>query len=160
MVALPITAGCQELPKPLTKLTWDNAVLMSPATAKKFGVSYQIGSTGGEHGTVHADVVELEHEGRKLRGPAWILPGHAEDCVTLHLGYGRTRAGKVGTNVGFNANALLTSSAGLQGAGLRLRATGERYPLACTQFHHLMEGRHLLRSATLPEYRKNPNLVA
>ena len=149
----------QELPKPLTKITWDNAVLMSSATAKKFGISYQIGSTGGERGTIDADVVELEHQGRKLRGPAWILPGHADDCVTIHLGYGRTRAGKVGTNLGFNASALLTSSTGSQGAGLRLRKTGERFALACTQFHHLMEGRNLLRAATLDEYSKDPNFA-
>jgi molybdopterin-containing oxidoreductase family iron-sulfur binding subunit len=149
----------QELPKPLTKIAWDNAVLMSPATAEKLGVSYQIGSTGGERGTIHVDVVEMEHQERRLRGPAWILPGHADDCVTLHLGYGRTRAGRVGTNLGFNANALFTSFGGLQGKGLRLRKTGERYPLACTQFHHMMEGRHLLRAGTLEEYRKNPNFV-
>jgi len=79
--------------------------------------------------------------------------------VTLHLGYGRTRAGKVGTNLGFNASALLTSSTGSQGAGLRLRKTGERFALACTQFHHLMEGRNLLRAATLDEYSKDPNFA-
>ncbi len=149
----------QELPKPLTKITWDNAVLMSPATAQKFGVTYQIGATGGERGTIFVDRVELEHQGRKLSGPAWILPGHADNCVTLHLGYGRARAGKVGTNLGFNANALLTTSVGLQGAGLAMRGTGERYALACTQFHHLMEGRNLIRTGSLAEYRNNPNFA-
>ena len=149
----------QELPKPFTKLTWDNAVLMSPATAKKFGISYRIGTTGGEHGTIHVDLVEMELEGRRLRGPAWILPGHADDCVTLHLGHGRTRAGKVGTNVGFKANLLLSTTIGPQGGGLRLRKTGERYALACTQFHHLMEGRDLVRAGTLDEYRKKPGFA-
>ena len=149
----------QELPKPLTKLTWDNAVVMSPATAAKFGISYRVGTTGGEHGTIHADVVEMSFQGRTLRGPAWILPGHADNCVTLDLGYGRTRAGKVGSHVGFNAFALLTSSTGLQGAGLRLRKAGDTYPLACTQFHHLMEGRQLVRAGTISEYRKNPDFI-
>jgi len=149
----------QELPKPLTKLTWDNAMLLSPATAGKLGVGYQIGTTGGEHGTVNADVVELTYQGRTLRGPAWILPGHADNCVTLDLGFGRTRAGKVGSNVGFNAFALLTSTAGLHDGGARLRKTGARYPLACTQFHHLMEGRDLVRAGTIGEFRKKPNFL-
>ena len=149
----------QELPKPLTKLTWDNAVLISPATAEKLGIGYQIGATGGEHGTVYVDVIEMAYQGRQLRGPAWILPGHADNCATLDLGYGRSRAGSVGTSLGFNAYKVLTSSAGLQGGGLRVRKTGERYPLACTQFHHLMEGRQLVRAGTIGEYRKNPDFV-
>jgi MoCo/4Fe-4S cofactor protein with predicted Tat translocation signal len=149
----------QELPKPLTKLTWDNAVLVSPATAERLGLNYRIGTTGGERGTIFCDVVELEYRGRKLRGAAWILPGQAADCVTVHLGYGRPRAGRVGTNTGFNANELRTSDASWQGSGLQIRKTGARHPLACTQFHHLMEGRSLLRAGTLEEFLKNPNFA-
>jgi MoCo/4Fe-4S cofactor protein with predicted Tat translocation signal len=149
----------QELPKPLTKLTWDNAVLVSPATAERLGLNYRIGTTGGEHGTVYGDVVELEYKGRKVRGAAWILAGQADNCVTLHLGYGRTRAGRVGTNTGFNTNSLRTSDALWHDSGLQIRKTGEQQALACTQFHHLMEGRQLLRAGTLEEYRKNPNFV-
>ena len=149
----------QELPKPLTKLTWDNAVLMSPATAQKLGIAYQVGTTGGERGTIQVDVVEMTYQGRRLRGPAWIFPGHADHCVTLDLGYGRTRAGKVGTDIGFNVFKLLTSSVEEQGSGLRLYKTGERYLLACTQFHHLMEGRDLVRAGTVEEYRKNANFL-
>jgi molybdopterin-containing oxidoreductase family iron-sulfur binding subunit len=149
----------QELPKPLTKLTWDNAVLMSPATAQKLGIAYQVGTTGGERGTIQVDVVEMTYQGRRLRGPAWILPGHAEGCITLDLGYGRTRAGKVGSDIGFNVFKLFTSSVEEQGGGLRLHKTGERYPLACTQFHHLMEGRDLVRAGTVEEYRKNANFL-
>src|SRR6266480_4715449 len=66
----------QELPKPLTKLTWDNAVLVSPATAEKLKLNYQVGGTGGEHGTVYADVIDLDLQGRRVQGPAWIIPGH------------------------------------------------------------------------------------
>ena len=91
--------------------------------------------------------------------PAWILPGQADDCVTIHLGYGRTRAGRVGTNTGFNANLIRTADAQWQGVGLQIRKTGEQQPLACTQFHHLMEGRDLVRSGTLEEFRKNPNFA-
>jgi molybdopterin-containing oxidoreductase family iron-sulfur binding subunit len=149
----------QELPKPLTKVTWDNTVLVSPATAERLGLNYRVGTTGGEHGTIYGDVVELEYKGRKVRGTAWILPGQADDCVTLHLGYGRTRAGRVGTNTGFNAGSLRTSDALWHGSGLQIRKTGEQQQLACTQFHHLMEGRQLLRAGTLEEYRKNHKFV-
>ena len=149
----------QELPKPLTKLTWDNAVLMSPATAAKLGITYQVGGTGGEHGTIYADVVELEYAGRRTRGPGWIVPGHADDCVTIHLGYGRRRAGRVGTNLGFNANALRTLDTLWHGTSIAIRKTGAQYALACTQFHHLMEGRDLVRAGTIDEYHKNPKFL-
>jgi MoCo/4Fe-4S cofactor protein with predicted Tat translocation signal len=149
----------QELPKPLTKLTWDNAALVSPRTAERLGLSYQVGARGGEHGKVFTDLVELRYQGRTLRAPIWIVPGHADDCVTLHLGYGRSRAGKVGTNTGFNAYGIRTADAPYYGAGLEIRKVGSQYPLACTQFHHSMEGRDLVRAATLEEYRKDPNFA-
>ena len=149
----------QELPKPLTKLTWDNAALVSPKTAQRLGLSYQIGARGGEHGRVFADLVELRYEGRSLRAPVWIVPGHADDCVTLHLGYGRTRAGKVGNGTGFNAYAIRTASAPSYGTGAEIRKIGTQYTLACTQFHHSMEGRDLVRAATLEEYRKKPDFA-
>jgi MoCo/4Fe-4S cofactor protein with predicted Tat translocation signal len=149
----------QELPKPLTKLTWDNAALVSPKTAQRLGLSYQVGTTGGEHGRVLSDVIELRYEGRTLRAPAWIVPGHADECVTLHLGYGRTRAGKVGNGTGFNAYTLQTANAPSHGTGLEIRKVGTQYTLACTQFHHSMESRDLVRAATLEEYRKDPNFA-
>jgi len=149
----------QELPKPLTKLTWDNAALLSPATAERLRLSYRIGTTGGEHGRVYVDLIELTYRGRAVRAPAWILPGHPDDCVSVYLGYGRTRAGRVGTGTGFNAYAIRTSDAPWGGAGLDIRKTGGEYMLACTQFHHSIEGRHLLRSGTIAEYRKNPNFA-
>ena len=149
----------QELPKPLTKLTWDNAALVSPKTAQRLGLSYQIGARGGEHGRVFTDLIELRYEGRTLRAPAWIVPGHADECVTLHLGYGRTRAGKVGNGTGFNAYAIRTANAPSYGTGVEIRKIGTQYTLACTQFHHSMEGRDLVRAATLEEYRKNPDFA-
>ena len=149
----------QELPKPLTKLTWDNAALVSPKTAQRLGLSYQVGARGGEHGRVFTDVIELRYEGRTLQAPTWIVPGHADECVTLHLGYGRTRAGKVGNGTGFNAYAIRTANAPNYGAGAEIRKLGAQYTLACTQFHHSMEGRDLVRAATLEEYRKNPDFA-
>ena len=86
----------QELPKPITKLTWDNAVLLSPKLAEQFGITQRVGINGGEHGQSITDLVELELNGRTLRAAACIVPGHAENSVTLHFGYGRTAAGHVG----------------------------------------------------------------
>jgi Fe-S-cluster-containing dehydrogenase component len=127
-------------------LTWDNAALLSPATAERLGV-------------MNEEVVELRYRGRVVRAPVWILPGHADDAVTVHLGYGRTHAGRVGTGVGFNAYALRTADAPWFGAGLEIRKTGEHYQLVCTQNHHSMEGRNLVRSGTLAEYQRHPHFV-
>ena len=99
-------AWLQELPKSITKLTWDNAVLMSPATAKELGIELVVGSAGGEHGETLTDLVELIHNGRTVEAPVWIQPGHSDACVTILLGYGRTRSGKVGSRTGFNAYTI------------------------------------------------------
>ena len=83
----------QELPKPITKLTWDNAVLVSPATAERLKAARHAGDQGGEHGQIISDVVELRYRGRTVRGALFAVAGHPDDCVTVHLGYGRTRGG-------------------------------------------------------------------
>jgi len=136
----------QELPKPHTRLTWDNAALISPATAEQLGLSNE-------------EVVELQYEGRKVQGPVWILPGQPNDSVTLHLGYGRVRTGRVGRNTGFNTYAVRTADAPWFGSGLQLNKTGRRYQLACTQHHHSMEGRNPVRAGTLEEYEKHPEFI-
>jgi MoCo/4Fe-4S cofactor protein with predicted Tat translocation signal len=134
----------QELPKPITKLTWDNAALMSPSTAERLGVESQ-------------EIVELTLGSRSVRVPAWIVPGHADHSVTVHLGYGRRRAGKIGTGAGFDANTLRASSAMWQTFGANVRTTRDRYVLACTQDHHSMEGRDIVRAGSLEKYRQHPN---
>jgi molybdopterin-containing oxidoreductase family iron-sulfur binding subunit len=149
----------QELPKPITRLTWDNAVLMSPATADRLKLASAPDGHGGEHGQVTSDVVELRYGGRSIRGPIFAIAGHPDDCVTIHLGYGRTRAGQLGTGPGFNAHSLRTSDALWRGAGAQIVATGDRYPLACTQYHHLMEGRGLVRAVTQEEFARDPRSV-
>jgi molybdopterin-containing oxidoreductase family iron-sulfur binding subunit len=149
-------AWLQELPKPLTKLTWDNVALISPATAKRLGLGQESGWRGGN---VHADIIELHFQGRALRAPVWILPGQADNTVTVHLGYGRTRAGTVGSRLGFNAYSLRTSNALWSGSGLQIRKTAERYPLAVTQLHHNLEGRDVVRAGTLQQYRENPEFA-
>ena len=147
----------QELPRPFTKLTWDNALLVSPRTAERLGVEPRVAFQGGEHGQTLAPVVELTQDGRSLRVPAWITPGQADDCLTLHLGQGRTHAGQVGSGVGVNANLLRTSTAPWGGDPVGVVVTGERVPLASTQAHHSMEGRDLVRRVSLAEYRNDPD---
>jgi molybdopterin-containing oxidoreductase family iron-sulfur binding subunit len=88
-----------------------------------------------------------------------VVPGHADDSVTVHLGYGRERTGNVGSGAGFNAFPLRTAAAFWAASGLEIVKTSKRYPLARTQLHHGMEGRHLVRSATVAEFRENPNFV-
>ena len=151
----------QELPKPVTKLTWDNAALVSPKTAEKLGVGHSVASRGGEHGKIYSNVIDVELSNSKVTAAAWILPGQAEGTVVLPLGYGRKHAGYVGSNKGFNAYVVRSSNA-LWRAGASsavIKKTGDDYPLACTQYHFNMEGRQILATGTLEEYRKNPNFV-
>jgi MoCo/4Fe-4S cofactor protein with predicted Tat translocation signal len=136
----------QELPKPFTKLTWDNAAIISPATAEKIGLANE-------------DTVEMQYRGRTVAAPVWVLPGQADDCVTVHLGYGRSRVGRVGRDTGFNGYALRTANAPWFDTGLAIVKTGKRWPLAVTHNHHLMEGRHQIRVGTIAEYAADPEFV-
>jgi MoCo/4Fe-4S cofactor protein with predicted Tat translocation signal len=125
----------QEVPDPVTKLTWDNAALFSPATARALGVA-----TG--------DLVRLELGGRNLEIAAVVQPGQADGSVAVSLGYGRTAAGRVGSGVGFNAYTIRSAAAPDIALGLKVTRTGRRYALACTQNHSTMEGRDLVRETT------------
>jgi len=136
----------QELPKPLTKLTWDNALLIAPAYAERMDLA-----TG--------DIVEISYKGRSLRIPVWIMPGHADGAGTLYFGYGRERTGRVGTGTGFNAYAIRTSDAPWFGLGATIQKTGDTYLLVTTQEHQSMEDRELVRVATLEEYKKKPDFA-
>jgi molybdopterin-containing oxidoreductase family iron-sulfur binding subunit len=127
-------AWMQELPRPLSLLTWDNAAMMSVSTARKLQVEQ---ADPGRK--VVASVVELKYQGKTLRLAALVVPGHADDSVTVCMGYGRSRAGRVGNGLGVNAYDLRTSAAPWFGGGLEMQLTGDSYPLATTQSHHLME---------------------
>jgi molybdopterin-containing oxidoreductase family iron-sulfur binding subunit len=127
-------------------MTWDNAVWLGPATAQKLGVTAE-------------DMVELRYRGKTVTGGVWIMPGHANDCATVHLGFGRTRAGHVGNGVGFDAYTLQTSDAPGGGPGLEIHKTGGRYSFATTQHTQTMEEREPVRLATLEEYKKDPQFV-
>jgi MoCo/4Fe-4S cofactor protein with predicted Tat translocation signal len=139
-------AWLQELPKPLTKLTWDNAALLSPRTAQRLGLK-------------NGDIIELRSGSGSAAGPVWINPGQADESVTVHLGYGRTRGGKVASGTGFNVYPLRTTGQPWFAGGLQINKTGRRHELVTTQGHHTMEGRHLVRSGTLNQYREDPEFV-
>ena len=139
-------AWLQELPKTLTKLTWDNAALVAPGTAARFNL-------------VSGDMVRLTHEGRSLEVPVWLAPGQALETLTLHLGYGRARAGRTGTGLGFNVNALRTSAAPDTISGVQLAKTGDSYTLASTQDHWSLEGRNLIRVATAAQFEADPQFA-
>src|SRR5947207_1452258 len=121
----------QELPKPVTKLTWDNAALISPKTAEKLELAHNIAWRGGEHGKVYSNVIDIALSNSKVTAAAWSLPGQADGVVVLPLGYGRKRAGYTGTNKGFNAYAVRTSGAlwTASAPSSAIKKTGEEYPL-------------------------------
>lgn len=127
----------QELPNPITSLTWDNAALMGPATARRLGIESE-------------ELVRVDCGERSIQIAALVVPGHAENCLTLHLGYGRESAGKIGSGLGSNTFHLVTSAARWSSFG-NLSATGGRYALARTQLHHNMEGRDIVRSEGIHE---------
>ncbi len=147
----------QELPNPFTKITWENVGLISPNTAKRLGINQSNDPreiSGGERGTAFvntygsnmgADLVNLTYQGQQLeRVPMWITPGQPDDVVTIHMGYGRAKAGRVGTGLGYNAFQVRRSDAMNYGFG-GLQRTGESTQIATTQIHFNMEGRDLLR---------------
>ncbi len=146
----------QELAKPLSKLTWDNALYVSPATMA--GLHGSSGPTyrGGEHGTYESTVFEVKVNGLSVRGPVFEVVGHADDCVTIHLGYGRTRGGNTANGAGFDGNAIRLSTSLSLATGAQLVKTNDTYDLACMQGHHLMEGRDIIRAVTREEYLHDP----
>jgi MoCo/4Fe-4S cofactor protein with predicted Tat translocation signal len=134
----------QELPRPWTRLVWDNAVLVSPSLAEKMSYS-------------NGDIVSIGVGELTVDGPVWITPGMAPNTVSVQLGYGRAMAGHVGTAVGFNAYKLRTTKTMWSASGVTLRKSGAHMPLVTTQTHHSMEGRDLYRSTDIASFRKNPH---
>jgi MoCo/4Fe-4S cofactor protein with predicted Tat translocation signal len=139
----------QELPKPLTTLTWGNVVSIGPALAKRLAVA------NGDH-------VEITIGDRNVDGPAWIMPGQADNTVALFLGYGRRRAGRVGDDLGYDAYRVRPITQPWFAKG-RLRKTGRTETLAVTQLHHRMEGFDFVREVstehpTLPKQEALPSL--
>ena len=165
----------QELAKPVTKLSWDNAALMSINTMSRLKAS-------------ESDVLEIEYQGRKIKAPALVMPGHPDNSITIYLGSGRRNSGRVGTGTGFDAYPLRVSVSPTYVVGANVTKTGDTYECAITESHyidergrfarnygfekeaeeekpengpHSLEGdeaqqRGIIRVATLEEYKKNP----
>jgi MoCo/4Fe-4S cofactor protein with predicted Tat translocation signal len=153
----------QELPKATTKLTWDNAAIMSPRTAKELILEYGAFAHGGEHGGYDAPLVMLKLGDREVRAPVWIMPGHADGSVTVYLGYGQKHAARANgawqETLGFNAYELRTTSAPWFAAGLTITKLDATYPIACTQAHQVMSA-EVIRAGTLEEYHRKPKSIA
>ncbi|MBI4403610.1 MAG: 4Fe-4S dicluster domain-containing protein [Deltaproteobacteria bacterium] len=135
-------AWLQECPRPITKLTWDNAALISVELSERYKLK-------------SGDIIELECGGRTLKAPVLIVPGQAAHSITLPLGYGRTRAGRIGSHVGFNAYRLRTSER-LDVVLVKIKKSGVHHSFAITQEHHEMEGRDLVRLGALDAFLGNP----
>ncbi len=140
----------QEWPRPMTRLTWENAAYLSPARARSMEVK-------------DGDEIEIRIQGRHVTIPAYVLPGQAESTITVTLGYGRRRAGRVGSNIGVDVYPLRTAELLWSGSGLEVNKTGKEGRLSLTQHHFQMddpklvkENRELIRTATLKQYQEDP----
>jgi MoCo/4Fe-4S cofactor protein with predicted Tat translocation signal len=145
----------QELPHPVTKITWDNYASISYRTAKELDVN-------------NGNLIEIELNGRKQEVPVLIQPGAADNCITIELGYGRYKTGIVGTGVGFNFNTMLTKSGGFIYTTDSVKKTGGSYELASTQEHHIFDDdltkdevkkRNIVKEATLRKYKEDRNFM-
>ena len=149
-------AWLQELPNSLSKLTWDNAALIAPATAARLGL-VTMGRSGDVSGRV--SIIELRHSGRTIKTPVWLSPGHALDTLTLHVGYGRTRAGQVANGIGVDVNPLRAAATPDTLSGVEIVDTGDTMLLASTQDHWSLEGRNIIREATVEAFQKDPTFA-
>ncbi|HEY6906108.1 MAG TPA: TAT-variant-translocated molybdopterin oxidoreductase, partial [Ignavibacteriaceae bacterium] len=148
----------QELPHPVSKITWDNYAAISNTTAKEMGVKSD-------------DLVDIQIGSRKLQIPVFIQPGSADKTVTIELGYGRSKSGIVGLGVGFNANVLLSKDGSMSPwiyTGASVAKTGDTYRLVTAQEHHAfdedltrdaLEKRKIVKEGTVSQYKKNPNFL-
>ena len=136
----------QELPDPVSKVTWENFAAMSPTDMKKLGIE-------------QGDMLNITVNGATIVLPVLLQPGQAQGTMSVAVGYGRTEAGPVGANVGKNAFPFLTFINGtFQGnAVASFSKTGDNYILAQTQTHHSIEGRNIVRETTFKEYLKDPS---
>ncbi|HBB94009.1 MAG TPA: molybdopterin oxidoreductase [Blastocatellia bacterium] len=162
----------QELPKPLTKITWDNVALVSPNTAKKLGLSAQAYEEGQHGREAYVDTIKLTLRDRTIikSVPAWIMPGQPDDVITIHLGYGRKPVGRVWDTIpdpdsrlpqgGFNAYDVRFSNQQWSATGASVSKTAERFLIASTQAHFTMDGRDLLRASSIEEYQHERDRLA
>jgi MoCo/4Fe-4S cofactor protein with predicted Tat translocation signal len=145
----------QELPDPITRMTWENVILMSVKTATDLGVYRE----NKENNRIRFCRVRIELDGRTIEGPVWPQPGQADNTLGLALGYGRKATGRIGTGSGYDAYALRTTKAAHIVVGAKLTDTGNLDSLSVTQDHGAMEGRPIVREATMEEYREHPKFA-
>ncbi|MGD0674225.1 MAG: TAT-variant-translocated molybdopterin oxidoreductase [Polyangiaceae bacterium] len=137
----------QELPDPVTKIVWDNVAIVSPATANALGVT-------------KGDLLQIASGERTLAIAAWILPGQADHSIALSLGWGRTKAGRIGNGRGFDVYPLRTVETLGYATGVQVKKTGDApYFIAQTQENDSTEGRPIAHEATLSDYRMRPNFA-
>ncbi|MFO0680610.1 MAG: 4Fe-4S dicluster domain-containing protein [Sandaracinus sp.] len=159
-----------ELPDPVTKLTWDNAAMISPAAADELGIPQShegLWRSAGTHEPRIGHMVRISKGDRSIEIPVVVVPGHADHSITLPLGWGRTRAGSFANGCGFDVYPLRTSEALHFERGFDVSLTGARYELAITQEHHSMNDgnalsdveRPIVIEASLEEYRQTPNFA-
>lgn len=156
----------QELPDPVTKITWDNAAIMSHKTAEALKVKNILGE-----GKNHQPMIRLKYQGQTLELPVWVQPGHADYSIAVALGYGRQSAGRVGNGVGADTYALRTSAAMDFDLGLTAEKLSKMYLIATVQDHGGFDTDALadneiqrriptiIREATIEEYKKDPNFI-
>ena len=133
----------QELPRPISRLTWDNAVIVSPKTAKELGVSDE-------------DRVAIDYNGHSAWGSIWQIPGQPDGAIALTMGYGRTRVGRAGNGAGFDVYPLRAAASPYFARGAKVRKLGETFRLAAVQHHFAMEGRNPVHAGTLDEFKNDP----
>lgn len=143
----------QELPKPFTKVTWDNIALMSPGMAEKLNIPIN------QEGAQASPLIEISASGQTVKIAVWTLPGHAEDAITVYLGYGRTIAGHVGSNTGFNIYPILFNTAHKWNLSGDLSYNGDSYDIATTQHFHTMDGRDIIHAGTIAQFLTNPSMT-
>jgi molybdopterin-containing oxidoreductase family iron-sulfur binding subunit len=148
----------QELPHPVSKIVWDNYAAISPETAKAIGIKLN-------------DVIEISVDKEKILIPAFIQPGMADDVISVDLGYGRIKAGKIGSDVGVNAAGLIQSKNQLTNwlmTDVSINKTGKKYELVSTQEHYPIDNerykdihlkRHIIREGTLLQFKKEPDFI-
>ncbi len=161
----------QETPKPINKITWDNFAIVSPKTASDLGLA-----TNEEPYHATAKMIKLINAGRALTMPAWVQPGQPDETITVYLGYGRSRAGSVGSRLGFDTYSLRTAGTPwFATENVRFEVGEGTYELASTQEHfnidtsgidsnafvpgNDLDARHIVRTSSLEEYRKDPKGV-
>ncbi|MDP9191204.1 MAG: TAT-variant-translocated molybdopterin oxidoreductase [Acidobacteriota bacterium] len=155
----------QELPKPQTKITWDNVLVVGPKTADKIGYDpEERDRLVNEKQTRFADVA---YHGVMMRLPIWVVPGYAEDVATVYFGYGREKSGKIGTGAGFNTYPFRFSDALHGGPGARITMSEDApriYAVACTQEHQSIDPkvvgeRGLIRATSFEGFKQNPKFA-